>query len=221
MADIRLRHLLHHTSGLADVTAPSRRVPASNADVFERLQRRRQPALDSPGRRCCYNNTGYVLLAEVVSRVFQRPIGPLAWERIFRPLAMTRTWLSAVAPIPTTEPSPPGTLGDGGLWTTVADLIGYLNALNCDLLDPAVVHRVETPGWLDDGTPLDYAWGVRVTASPAGRRISHGGSWAGWLAKTVRLPERQIAVAVLSIGSQESAISELGTDLADHLAQCQ
>jgi len=171
MADIRLRHLLHHTSGLADVTAPSRRVPASNADVFERLQRRRQPALDSPGRRCCYNNTGYVLLAEVVSRVFQRPIGPLAWERIFRPLAMTRTWLSAVAPIPTTEPSPPGTLGDGGLWTTVADLIGYLNALNCDLLDPAVVHRVETPGWLDDGTPLDYAWGVRVTASPAGRRI--------------------------------------------------
>src|SRR5215218_11337399 len=67
MADIRLRHLLHHTSGLADVTAPSRGVPASNADVFERLQRRRQPALDSPGRRFCYNNTGYVLLAEVVS----------------------------------------------------------------------------------------------------------------------------------------------------------
>ena len=98
--------------------------------MVERLQRRRQPALDSPGRRFCYNNTGYVLLAEVVSWVFQRPIGPLASERIFRPLAMTRTWLSAVAPIPTIEPTPPGTLGDGGLWTTVVDLIGYLNALN-------------------------------------------------------------------------------------------
>src|SRR5215203_831962 len=34
MAEIRLRHLLHHTSGLVDVTAPSRRVPASNADVL-------------------------------------------------------------------------------------------------------------------------------------------------------------------------------------------
>jgi CubicO group peptidase (beta-lactamase class C family) len=115
MAGIRLRHLLHHTSGLADVTAPSRGVPASNADVLERLQRHPPPALESPGRRFSYNNTGYVLLAEVVSRVFQRPIGPLAWEQIFRPLAMTRTWLSAVAPIPTTEPAPPGTVGDGGL----------------------------------------------------------------------------------------------------------
>ena len=47
MAEIRLRHLLHHTSGLADVTAPSRGVPASNAEVLERLQRHPQPALDS------------------------------------------------------------------------------------------------------------------------------------------------------------------------------
>ena len=156
-----------------------------------------------------------------MSRVFQRPIGPLAREQIFRPLAMTRTWLSAQAPIPTTEPAPPGTVGDGGLWTTVGDLIAHLNALNCGLPDPAVVHRVETPGCLEDGTPLDYAWGVRVTASPTGRRITHGGTWAGWIAKTVRLPERQIAVAVLSIGGQESAISNLGTDLADHVAQCQ
>ncbi len=223
MAEIRLRHLLHHTSGLADVTAPSRRVPASNAEVLERLQRYPEPALDSAGRRFCYNNTGYVLLAEVVSRVFQRPIGALAWEQIFRPLAMTRTWLRAVPPIPTTEPAPPGTLGDGGMWTTVADLIAYMNALNRDLLDPAVVHctESETPGCLDDGTPLDYAWRVRVSASRAGRRITHGGTWAGWLAKTVRLPECQIAVAVLSISGEESAISKLGTDLADHVAQCQ
>src|SRR5215213_7677142 len=118
MAGIRLRHLLHHTSGLADVTAPSRGLPASNAEVLERLQRHPPPALDSPGRRFSYNNTGYVLLAEVVSRVFQRPIGPLAREQIFRPLAMTRTSLSAVAPTSSTEPRPRAAWMTARHWTT-------------------------------------------------------------------------------------------------------
>jgi len=46
----------------------------------------------------------------------------------------------------------------------------------------------------------------------------HGGSWATWLAKTVRIPGREIAVAVLSTGSTETVISNAGTQLATLLA---
>jgi CubicO group peptidase (beta-lactamase class C family) len=221
MGEIRLHHLLHHTSGLPDVTAPAQGIPESNADVIARFRRFPTRTAVRPGLQFSYNNAGYVLLAEVVSHVSGRPIGQLASERLFRPLAMTRTRLGGEPPRLTDQPLPPGTIGDGGLWTSIADLTRWLAALNKGLHEVAAVHRAETPGCLDDGTPLDYAWGLRVTPSPHGRRITHGGSWAGWQAKTIRLPERQIAVAVLSTGGEEQLISTLGTDLADQFAGCQ
>jgi CubicO group peptidase (beta-lactamase class C family) len=36
---VRLGHLIHHTSGLPDVTDPALGIPRSNADVIERFQR--------------------------------------------------------------------------------------------------------------------------------------------------------------------------------------
>ena len=77
---------------------------------------------------------------------------------------------------------------------------------------------METVGRLNDGSALDYAWGVRFTSTTVGRQVSHGGSWAGWLAKTVRFPHQGVAVAVLSTGAVEAEISGLGTGLARRLA---
>lgn len=212
-AGVRLRHLLHHTSGLPDVTADEPGPPWSNAEVIRRLQTC-STRLPRPGISYSYNNAGYVLLAEVLSRVHGRPIQQLAAEQLFDPLAMASTRLGGASTTLSDQPEPPGTIGDGGLWTSAADLITWLTAVNTGWPDPAAVARAETAGSLDDGTSLDYAWGVRVTETRHGRRISHGGTWGGWLAKTVRLPERQIAVAVLSVGSTEDAISALGFDLA-------
>ena len=71
---------------------------------------------------------------------------------------------------------------------------------------------------MEDGSPVDYAWGVRVAPSEAGRVITHGGSWDMWLAKTVRIPERHVAVAILSVGSTEAETSRTGTDLPAAIA---
>jgi CubicO group peptidase (beta-lactamase class C family) len=217
ISEVRLHHLLHHTSGLPDVTAAEPGPPESNAEVLRRLQRRAAPPL-RPGGSYAYNNTGYVLLAEVLSRVSGHSIAEIAQHELFRPLAMTSTRLGG-HPVPLSDhPDPPGTVGDGGLWTSAVDLISWLTALNAGRPHPGALSRAETPGALSDGTPLDYAWGVRVTSTPHGRQLTHGGSWGGWLATSVRLPERQVAVGVLSVGSAEHAIGALGTDLADRVA---
>ena len=50
------------------------------------------------------------------------------------------------------------------------------------------------------------------------RLISHGGNWPRWLAKTVRIPERQFAVAILSVDATEEAVSDTGIQLAEALA---
>lgn len=214
MRDIRLRHLLHHTSDLPDVASPQLGVPQSNDQLIERFHRLEQPPAIHPGARFSYNNAGYVLLAEAVARLFGRPIDQLAGKRLFDPLGMTVTRLGGGPRRVPHQPDPPGTLGDGGLWTSVADLTTWLAAMNRGVLGDAAVRRAETPGRLNDGTPLDYAWGIRIGTTSHGPRITHGGTWASWLAKTVRVPDRQIAVAVLSAGSTEYEISELGIDLA-------
>lgn len=113
------------------------------------------------------------------------------------------------------HPDPPGTIGDGGLWTSIIDLTTWLTSLNRHAFGAEVAQLTEQPGRLDDRTGLDYAWGERVVRVPEGRLITHGGSWAGWLAKTVRCPEQGVAVAVLSHGGTEESISALGVDVAN------
>jgi CubicO group peptidase (beta-lactamase class C family) len=214
MEGVRLHHLLHHTSGLPDLTSPSLGVPSSNSEVLARFQRLdARPMLDL-GARFTYNNAGYVLLAEAVSRFLDRPISQLAREWIFEPLAMTATRLGGEPCRLSGQPEPPGTIGDGGLWTSAVDLTAWLVAMNYGMINSEAVRRVERPGHLADGAALDYAWGIRVAQTPYGRCLSHGGTWANWLAKTVRFPNQRVAVAVLSTGGSEVAISDLGIDLA-------
>jgi CubicO group peptidase (beta-lactamase class C family) len=166
------------------------------------------------GRASCTTNAGYVLLAEAVSRLADRPVSQLARDLIFEPLGMTTTRLGGEPRRTAGQPDPPGTIGDGGLWTSATDLTAWLAAMNDGMLSPGAVRLAEIPGYLADGTVLDYAWGVRIAQTPNGRRLTHGGTWANWLAKTVRFPERRVAVAIVSTEGSEAAISELGTQLA-------
>jgi CubicO group peptidase (beta-lactamase class C family) len=215
---VRIRHLLHHTSELPEVTSPLV-AGLDNTVVLERL--RRHPAPETPpGRRFGYSNTGYVVLAGAVEAVLAQPFATLVDTRIFRPLGLSGSRLGGPAPVLLPdEPPPPLTVGDGGWWTSAVDLTAWLRALNGAASDDGVlgaelVERLETPGRLDDGTPLDYAWGMRATQSGGRRTLTHGGSWPGWLAKTVRQPDQEIAVCVLSASSDETCVSELGVALA-------
>lgn len=57
-----------------------------------------------------------------------------------------------------------------------------------------------------------------MTRTAIGPLVTHGGSWPGWVSKTVRYPERDIAVAVMSHGTNEPTISQLGIILAERTA---
>ena len=218
LEQVRLDHLLHHTSDLPDVTRPQPTRPRSNAEVIDRLRRLSPHPRIAPGTGFVYNNTGYVLLAEVVARISGQAIDALAASTLFDPLRLTAMWLGG-EPVRLTDAAEiPGTIGDGGLWTSITDLTRWLIAMNDGTLEPGAVRRLETTGRLDDGSPLNYGWGVGLTETPNGRRVSHGGSWDPWLAKSVRVPQRGVAVAVLSTGSAETVISETGFRIANLVA---
>ena len=68
-----------------------------------------------------------------------------------------------------------------------------------------VADTIHTAGRLDDGTPLDYAWGVRVFRIGDQRVQSHGGSWDDCTAKLVRLPDLGESFAALAADAERRA----------------
>ncbi len=214
---VQIVHLLHHTAGLPNVTDSIAGIARDNQAVVDRL-REAPPTSNPPGTAYAYSNTGYVLLAEALANAYQEPIGSLAARTVFVHLGMTDTRLGGPAAA-SSRPNPPGTIGDGGLWTTIDDLNTWLTALNRRWPNPRISTRIEERGILNNGDLLDYAWGVRIVETDSGRLISHGGTWSGWLSKTVRRPDQSIAVSVLNSGSTEATISALATDLAADIAR--
>lgn len=83
---IRIRHLIDHTSGLRDgftligLTLKRER-HYTNQQVMAKLYRQQQLNF-TPGLRHEYNNGGYVVLAELVTRVSGKPFADFAQEAI-------------------------------------------------------------------------------------------------------------------------------------------
>ena len=212
---VRLRHLLHHTSGLTDAVAVAS--DAGNPDVLDEL-RRTSELITEPGSAYRYSNVGYICLAEVVSRTSGRPVDHVAAD-VFATLGMDSARMGGPIPAGLSDQArPPRTVGDGGLWLSAGDLRRWNDAMNDTALGKAVHGLAETPGVLDDGTPLDYAWGVRVFEHEGRRTISHGGSWPTWSAKAVRQPDVGASVAILTTSEDPDAITAVSLAIVDRIA---
>ncbi|MFF0769806.1 serine hydrolase domain-containing protein [Nonomuraea wenchangensis] len=204
---VRLRHLIHHTAGLpadhkidAIISGDPDRTSSGIIRALTQF-----PALDyPPGTAHVYSNAGYVCLAAAVERAADLPLPDFAQRHLFVPLAMpdTRYWAGpdpappGAAPLARPHPAPLSS-GDGGVWTTLNDLLCWGQALNADEL--GISAFLQTPGHLDDGTPLDYAWGIGVRSHGGYRVYRHGGGWTGLRALHARVPELDLSLAVIAI----------------------
>ena len=217
---IRVRHLIHHTAGLP-----------STEDVWERAERAGEKDWTSdgviaalagmhelehpPGEAYAYSNVGYICLARVLERLAGEALDSFAETRLFEPLQMQATTLSASPPTPPLPSPAPLSVGDGGLWTSVRDLLRWNEAMLQDTL--GVADTIHTAGRLDDGTPLDYAWGVRVFRIGDQRVQSHGGSWDDSTAKLVRLTDLGESFAALSADGSVERMTALASLIQDEL----
>jgi CubicO group peptidase (beta-lactamase class C family) len=217
---ITIRHLIYHTSGLRDqwqlLGYAGWRYPddlITENDVLGIVSRQRGVNF-APGTQYLYSNTGYTLLAVIVKRVSGKSLREFANERIFVPLGMTSTHFhddhTMIVPGRTSayDPRDGGgwkvsipvfdTYGATSLFTTAADLLKWMAMLDTPMAGMAeVVTAAQTSGKLNDGTPINYGYGLSVGRYRGLRAIGHGGADAGYRAQVERYPERGIAIAVL------------------------
>ena len=225
MHTIRLRHLVHHLAGMPPDEQIDALIPAdgdrTTTAVVQALTRLPHPA-GRPGSQYVYSNAGYVCLAVAVERAAGQPLPAFAHTLVFEPLGMssTRYWPGPASQPPGAMPLPdphpaPLSLGDGGIWTTATDLMRWNHALDTDELGISTL--LHTPGTLDDGTALDYAWGLGIRTHAGHRICRHGGGWPGLRAQLIRIPTQRSGLTVVAFTNDTDQTITLANTLLDAL----
>lgn len=219
---ITIDHLLHMTSGLRDylnvwVVEGWWFTEERGFDDVVMTLARQQGLNSEPGEKFNYCNAGYALMAMLVERVSGKTLDVFAKERVFEPLGMKDTFFmsddSQVVPrralsyAPNDEGklenlwSPMAIYGDGGVHTTVDDLLKWHQNFYANKLgkaDPALIEKMVSTKPLNDGKPNGYACGLFVGELDGVKRIEHGGNWLGYAAATARFPDKALSIFVLS-----------------------
>ena len=216
---VTIRHLLHHTSGLRDYLTLMSLVGTdfdgvtTDDDALALIVR--QKALNfSPGDEFLYSNSGFFLLSVIVKRASGKSLREFAAENIFGPLGMANTHYhddhTMIVPRRATgyDKSEKGGFiigmsgfeqtGDGAVYTTVEDLLKWdQNFYNPQVGGPDLLAQLQTTGVLNSGEKITYARGLVVQAYKGLKKVSHGGSWAGYRAELLRFPEKNFSVICL------------------------
>jgi CubicO group peptidase (beta-lactamase class C family) len=220
LGPIRLRHLVHHTSGVRDyfdlmTLRGWRRSDYLNNQMIVDLLARQRSANFAPGARRLYSNSNYILLAEIVRAVAGRSLREFAQARLFAPLAMNQTRYAddVREPIPgrvTGYARGAGGAyeplherfemhGDGGLYSTVEDLLRWdANFYSGAIGGRAFLDTMLTRGVLGDGETIPYAFGLGRFVYRGLSADSHSGAMNGFRAELMRFPEAHLSVAVLA-----------------------
>jgi CubicO group peptidase (beta-lactamase class C family) len=165
---------------------------------------------ETPGERFAYSNSGIVTLGAVIEKVTGMPYESYIQENILEPAGMTATGVNYPEEVVPNRASgytksvsgksftgailqvPPAS-ADGGIETTVHDLLAFDRALYGEsLLTAASKERMFTPNLENYG----YCW--RVTVDNGRRTIGHGGGAPGVSASFMRYPDDDVTIIVLS-----------------------
>jgi CubicO group peptidase (beta-lactamase class C family) len=169
-ADVTVEHLLTHTSGIGDyldeeieagdddhvLTVPVHELATTEQylAVLDGI-----PTAFPAGQRFAYNNGGFVVLALLAERAAGRPFHDLVRDRVLAPAGMGSTAYLRSDALPGAAATgyltdgrtnvfhlPVVGNGDGGAYTTVADLRAFWAALFAGrIVDPGVVAQLVRP----------------------------------------------------------------------------
>ena len=226
-AGITLHHLLTHSSGLESDFSPSDYDPVGREEYVRRALQSK--LLFTPGGGYEYSNAGYSLLAAIVEKLSGQPYETYLTERVLKPAGMRETgyklpkwapdriahgyrddggdWGTILEKIQ--EPDAPyWTLrGNGGLHTTLGDMLAWHRALDTD----AVLSKDARAKYFKPYVPESprglshYAYGWAVSKSARGTSVvQHNGGNGIYVAEFVRFPDED---AMLFVTSTDTALT--------------
>ena len=234
---ITIRHLIHHSSGIREYQAlllfggqtPDNAL--SDKTILNLLARQKNISF-KPGTKHQYSNSNYHLLGIIVGRVSGKSLRAFAEENIFKPLGMKNTLFFdnrnevvknrasgyMVGPDKSVRvrASLFDLVGGGGVLTTVEDL--YLwdqNFHEPKIGNKELIGLLTTPGVLNSGEKMGYAFGLFHNKYKGLPVIKHSGNMSGYRSQIVSFPEQKFTAIALCNNSAifPSVIAEKLADI--------
>jgi CubicO group peptidase (beta-lactamase class C family) len=235
---VTVEHLLAHRSGIGDyldeeldldfsdylLPVPAQRL-ATTEDYLGVLDG--HPQKFEPGERFSYCNGGYVLLALIAERVAETPFHDLVHDLVCAPAGMVDTaflrsdalpgraalgyvrvgdeWRTNVFHLPVCGS------GDGGIYTTAADVLAFWRALFAG----AIVGEETLAEMIRERSPVDpdRGYGLGFWLPRGGRAVRLHGFDTGVRFATVHDPEHDVTWTMLS--NTEAVPPSLGARLEE------
>jgi CubicO group peptidase (beta-lactamase class C family) len=221
--DVTVRHLLTHTSGIADYGGEEdtmgKGVINFRKDYTEEelVQAFAKMPMDfAPGEKWSYSNTGYVLLGVIIHRATGKFYGDFLQERVFEPLEMRSTRIISEADIVPHRSSgyrlvkgelknqewvspTLNTTADGALYTNVLDLAKWDAALyTTKLVKQTSLDEIWTPVKLNSGKTYPYGFGWALGGKEGHGVVMHDGAWQGFTMSIARFVDDRLTVIVMT-----------------------
>jgi hypothetical protein len=161
----------------------------TNNIALERLQ---QPTnFREPGQKYQYSNTGYLLLAIIVSRVSGQKFAEFLNEKILQPLDMKNTSIFGK------------TFGMGDMYSTVDDLLNWQQSFYTEkLVSASSLDSAFTPYPVKEGSST-YGFGWNILMKDGDRFIWHTGNSGFNKAFIGMLLKEKITVIILTEGDSK------------------
>jgi len=219
---IKIRHLIHHTSGLREIEGLLQLCGITTADLIEEEQLMRmiirQKELNfNPGDEIEYCNTGYILLAKIVEKITGESFSQWTEDNIFKPLGMINSQFYKDCTEIVKNRAYPYWIPEGGkklikgtlnysyvgptsVFTTSEDMAKWLtNFAQPKVGNEKMINKMlfETDT-LNNGELLDYGYGIGVTSHKGHKVNLHSGHDAGYRAADLYFPEHNLGIAILS-----------------------
>jgi CubicO group peptidase (beta-lactamase class C family) len=217
---IKIKNLLHHTSGLREwsdlvaVTGWPRTTRAYGNQYVLNLLCHQKKLNNIPGEEFIYSNSNYILLTLIVEKVSGMMLPDFTRKYIFEPAGMTHTsWRDDYRKVVLNRaiayakkggvyqinmPNE-SVYGPGGLLTTAEDLLKWDNFyLNNKLGNPGLLDEQTAIDLLTNGAETNYAAGLFIDKVNGLKEISHTGQTASYVGIVENFPSIKLSIAWLS-----------------------
>jgi CubicO group peptidase (beta-lactamase class C family) len=215
---VTIRQLLTHTGGLPDyedLIPQTATKQVSDADVLHLIEQTAHTYF-APGTSYRYSNTGYVLLGLIVAKVSGQTFPQFLEQEIFGPLKMRGSVMHVEGVskvlnraygyafendrfVRRDQSITSATVGDGGVYTSIDDLVKWDHALeHATLVKRETIRLAFTPATATDDPAIRYGFGWRISDHDGHRAIWHSGETVSFRDVIVRFPDDHLTVVVLT-----------------------